>query len=957
MARQREAQRDKSIPPRNISDVDAIALITPTLVLSVASSLYFHMQFALLSLFMGLSVSNMQTHTLPNGLRVVIVEDQSTPLAAVQVWYHVGSQNEDPTRQGFAHMFEHMMFRGTDQLGPTGHFEKIKSVGGQCNAFTSFDKTVYENQVPANQLRLALWLEAERMAKLNIDPQGFHTERKVVEEERRISSLNKPYGTVIEQLAPSLFPDHPYRWLPIGNIPQLRAAKIEELQRFWEQHYVPNNAIIVIVGPVPHTQALRDVEALFGWIPSGPPHVAIAPAKSEIGPKTLKIKEEHGPLNIVGVGYRTVPFGHPDELALDVLALVLDGGDAGRLHQDLVKTKKIAPVAKAIHMTMESGGLMGWGAGVMPLRSSKRVLKLLQAYADTLKTTPITDAELLRAKNTYVQDHVASLRKVKTTAEHIGNGALLLDDPNVLNTRLQKVMALTAQDLKKIAQTYFVPERHLSVSVEPTWKARWNFLLGKTPAREGDSTFIAAAESKPNPQGPKAHAIRPAHYPKAPPIDTKPWFFNAPNTHEKTLSNGLRVVVIPDAKIPWVTARLMLPRGRSSEPTPGVAAAATTLLTRGTSQHSSQFIAQILAEKGLALDASALNDNTAITLDGLSHQWTDGLSLMGEVIHQPTFPADELKIYKKTTKAELSIMQRSGGALADVALAQTLFGADHPYGQLSTGGSRALNKLTPDLLRSWWKQVAQPQHATLYVVGAVAPEEVWSVAEKAFAAWIPATQPLPSMAAAPLPGKPGLRIVLVDQPGAVQSQIRMGQVSVPPSDTRWMSLRLLTEVLGGSFTSRINRKIRIEKGLTYGAHASNTAYLNTARTTLSTYSKTSATAETMRTLLDETQRIQTEPPTQNEVDTSIASIQGNFAAHHELQSAWANTWWTQQRLGKAHDAWQQDLNALHHPMDFTQRIPELLPKDAWTIVVVGDAKKIKHDLQTIAPVEMLKLSF
>src|SRR5690606_5180149 len=212
--------------------------------------------------------------TLPNGLRVIVHEDRSCPVVAVQVWYHVGSKDEDPERQGFAHMFEHMMFRGTDRLGPEDHFEFVRGVGGDCNAYTSFGQTVYVQTAPQNQLEMVLWLEAERMAALKVDEEGFDTERAVVEEEARMG-MTRPYGTLMEQVLERVFTVHPYRWSPIGKIDHLRAATSEELLRFWETYYVPNNATLIVVGDVAHEEVFRQAEEAFGWIPrcADPPRV------------------------------------------------------------------------------------------------------------------------------------------------------------------------------------------------------------------------------------------------------------------------------------------------------------------------------------------------------------------------------------------------------------------------------------------------------------------------------------------------------------------------------------------------------------------------------------------------------------------------------------------------------------------------------------------------------------
>jgi len=226
--------------------------------------------------------------TLPNGLRVLTLEDFSAPTIAVQLWYHVGSKDERPDRQGFAHMFEHMMFRGTERVGPKEFDVLTTRAGGSNNAFTSFDNTTYVNELPANQLDLILWLEVERMLFLQVDAMGFHTERQVVEEERRESNLNPPYGTVPEQVLERVFTKHPYRWMPIGRIPHLRAATLEELESFWSTFYVPNNAVLVVAGAVKHEQAQKAAERWFGWVPKCPEPPRVTEREPELLYRTLE---------------------------------------------------------------------------------------------------------------------------------------------------------------------------------------------------------------------------------------------------------------------------------------------------------------------------------------------------------------------------------------------------------------------------------------------------------------------------------------------------------------------------------------------------------------------------------------------------------------------------------------------------------------------------------------------
>ena len=319
--------------------------------------------------------------TLDNGLRVITLEDFSCPIVNVQVWYHVGSKDENPERQGFAHMFEHMMFRGTERLGPTDHMDLVRQAGGDCNAYTSFDQTVYHETLAAHQLELALWLEADRMSALKIDQSSFDTERKVVEEERRMG-LNRPFGTVMEKVMAEVFQKHPYRWTPIGKIPHLRSAAVQELRDFWTRYYVPNNATLVIVGAVKHAEAQQLAKRHFSWIPRGPepPRVKVEEPWPAAG-RTVTIKEDNAPAPIVGVLFRTVPMTHPDHVPLELLTKILVGDDSSRLYRSLVAEKKLAVQAIDISQSLEQEGL--FFAGVIAcLRSTAKPEAAMKALEE-----------------------------------------------------------------------------------------------------------------------------------------------------------------------------------------------------------------------------------------------------------------------------------------------------------------------------------------------------------------------------------------------------------------------------------------------------------------------------------------------------------------------------------------------------------------------------------------------
>jgi len=264
---------------------------------------------------------------LTNGLQILTLEDHSSPLVAVQVWYHVGSADEPVGKHGFAHLFEHMMFRGTDRLGPTDHFDLLHSVGGDCNAYTAFDETCYHETLPADQLELAFWLESERMGFLTVDGPGFNTERKVVEEERRLD-LSLPYGEVADKGPPLIFGQHPYGHDPLGTFRDLRQAKPSDVHAWWASHYTPNNATLVIVGDVKTERVRIMCERYFGWMPSMPQESRNIPMLGawEV-PQEITLNLANAPAPGAGIVWRTASEGDPDALALDLLATIL-GGDA-----------------------------------------------------------------------------------------------------------------------------------------------------------------------------------------------------------------------------------------------------------------------------------------------------------------------------------------------------------------------------------------------------------------------------------------------------------------------------------------------------------------------------------------------------------------------------------------------------------------------------------------------------
>src|SRR5437660_1958360 len=345
--------------------------------------------------------------TLPNGLTVVFEEDHSTPIVHLQLWYHVGSKNEKPGRTGFAHLFEHLMFKGSKNVMPEAHTSMLASVGGQSNAYTTDDETVFWETVPAQYLPLALWLEADRMATLRVDKDTFTNERDVVKEERRMRIDNQPYGRLNEIIYDQVFTVHPYKHPTIGSMQDLEAAAVDDVRDFYRTYYVPENATIALVGDFDSTQALQLVNQYLGRVPK-----AAHPVPRDIPKEPPQTKEkrvtlqEPWPLPAVVVAYHITKDGNPDSYPLHIAAKVLSDGQTSRIYKKLVYEKQMAVAAFGNANLIEDPNLFYAVAIVQPGHATDEVATALIAELDRLKTEPITEHELQKCKNQFARDYI-----------------------------------------------------------------------------------------------------------------------------------------------------------------------------------------------------------------------------------------------------------------------------------------------------------------------------------------------------------------------------------------------------------------------------------------------------------------------------------------------------------------------------------------------------------------------
>src|SRR3954468_2367217 len=408
------------------------------------------------------------TTTLPNGLNVVFLEDHSTPIVHVQIWYHVGSKNEKAGRTGFAHFFEHMMFKGSKNVEPEGHPSYISSVGGQSNAYTNEDTTVFWETVPARYLPLVLWLEGDRLASLRIDEKAFKNEREVVKEERRMRIENQPYGRLQEIISDQAFQVHPYKHPVIGSMKDLDSASVEDVREFFQTYYVPNNATAVLVGDFDPKQALDLVTQYLGRVPkSGKPVPRdIAKEPAQTAEKRVVLKEDW-PLPAVVVAHHITFDGNPDSYPLHVASKALSDGQSSRIYRKLVYEKGIALAAFGGGNIIEDPNLFFAVAIVQPGHTTDEAEKALIAELDRLRTDPVSAAELQQAKNQFARDYILGRETDQNKAEVLGHAVVIHNDIKTADAEFDIFQSLTAADVQRVAKTYFAPENRLVLTILP----------------------------------------------------------------------------------------------------------------------------------------------------------------------------------------------------------------------------------------------------------------------------------------------------------------------------------------------------------------------------------------------------------------------------------------------------------------------------------------------------------
>ena len=402
---------------------------------------------------------SIQIRILPNGLRLLLMEDHSTPIFNLQVWYHVGSKDEQPGRTGFAHLFEHLMFKGSAHVAPEEHSRIVETAGGVDNAYTNDDVTVFWETVPSNFLDRILWLEADRMASLNVDQANFLSEREVVKEERRLRVENPPYGRLLEDLYALAFTVHPYHHTTIGSMEDLDRATLSDVQDFYRLFYRPDNATLIVVGDVLPEQFFAAAEKYFGGIPKPaqpvPRQKLVEPPQTEEKVFT-KSYGANSPLPAVVEGYKMPAAYSPDYYALNLASNILSAGESSRLYRRLVYETQLAAQAAGVGNFTEDPNLFLAFAVMNQGKTAGDGQTAIEAVLDQMKDQPVSDHELNKAKNQVLAGSIFAREADQQTGDNLGFAAVIGKDPELMNRDTDLYLRVTPDDIERVARDYFV---------------------------------------------------------------------------------------------------------------------------------------------------------------------------------------------------------------------------------------------------------------------------------------------------------------------------------------------------------------------------------------------------------------------------------------------------------------------------------------------------------------------
>lgn len=734
-----------------------------------------------------------QKFVLTNGLRLIVHEDHKAPIAAVNLWYHVGSKNEKPGKSGFAHLFEHLMFNGSEHFNKD-YFQALESIGGtDLNGTTNNDRTNYFQNVPLAALDQVLWLESDRMGHLlgAIDQAKLDEQRGVVQNEKR-QGENQPYGEQWNLINFAMFPKgHPYSWTVIGEMEDLNAASLEDVHEWFKTYYGPANAVLVVAGDVNPNEVYEKVKKYFGHIPSGP---KLARPEVNIPVRTFDTRasyQDRVPEARIVMAWNTPEWRQPEAVYIDLISDVLSSGKNSRLFKKLVYEDQTASSASAFTWEKELCGNFYIQANVKPGKSHEAVEATIhEILMEFIKNGP-TQEELNRVKAQYFANFIKGVERIGGfggKSDILAESDVFGDKPDYYKTYLQIVEKATIQDLHNAAKK---------------WLSTGRFTLLCTPFPDYSTTEPQVDRSKGLPE-------------LGTPVAAK-----FPDIQRMTLPNGLKIALARRQGVPTIEMDLVLDAGYAADQAgkPGTASLSMNMMDEGTQTLSSLQINEKLQVLGATLGTGASLDASHVGMSTLKPTFDASLQLFADVILNPSFPKSEFDRLKDERLAQIKREKASPVQMAVRNMPKFLYGENHAYSMplTGTGYEETVQSMTIEDVKKYYNDWIRPNNATLCVVGDVSMEELVAKVEKYLGSWQKGKVPLKNIPEVQVNNKG--KIFLIDRPESQQSVVIAGYLTEPYGKVSEVAKNAMVSVLGGDFTSRINMNLREDKHWSYGASA------------------------------------------------------------------------------------------------------------------------------------------
>ena len=891
-----------------------------------------------------------EKYVLPNGLTVVVHEDNSDPVVHVDVTYHVGSAREEIGKSGFAHFFEHMMFQGSDNVADEQHFKLVSESGGTLNGSTNVDRTNYYQTVPNNQLEKMLWLEADRMGFLldAVTQKKFEIQRSTVKNERGQNYDNRPYGLLREVAAKNLYPyGHPYSWLTIGYLEDLNRSNVEDLKNFFLRWYGPNNATLTVGGDVKTKDVLKLVEKYFGSIPTGP---KVTPTK--LAPVVLEknryasYTDNYARIPQLQIVYPTVPNYHADMAPLAALAQVFGQGRNSILYQNLVKVQKAAG-ASAQSSLNELAGEFTISVSPFPGKSLAEMEGLVNEALLAFEKRGVTDEDIAKFKGQYDSRTINSLSSVSGKVSLLAAYQTYRGTPNVIGKQNAAYQAVTKAEVMRVYNKYIKNKNRLVISALPKGKenlkaAEDNYTIDQSKYVAPDYGYAGLKYTK---------ATDKFDRKMIPASGTNP-LVNVPAFWSKTLPNGMKAIGTKNSELPVVNISIALKGGRLVEAgdltKAGVANLFASMMNEDTKKYTSEQLNLELEKLGSNISVGNTDDAIVFNVQSLSKNLDKTLVLLQERMLNPNFTEASFNRIKKQLAENISNSKTSASTVASNVYATLNYGSNNILGLPENGTLASVNNITIADVQTYYDKYIGSEGGRVVVVGDINEAEV--LPKLSFLSKLPVR----SFVLPEIPQSPAIvktKIYLVDIPNAAQTEFRVGGLTGLKYDAlgEYYKATLANYNLGASFNSRLNINLREDKGWTYGARSGFSADKYTGAFTFSSGIRADATDSALYEVIREIREYSDKGINPDEISFMQSSIGQSDARNYETaqQKSAFIARMLMYDLPADYVKKQQTILKGINKNDIDAVTKKYLDVNKMNIVLVGDKKKIRPGLERL----------